>query len=394
MQQAARYYRETKRATLVSMLLNAFLTVAKLIFGILGHSSALFADGLHSLVDIFSDLFVLIAARFAASHPDKEHPYGHGRIETIATVALGLIVSLVGLGLVIETIRLLFTPSHHTPSMLVLWVAGLSVAANEWLYRYIMRVANRIDSNLLRANAWHNRTDAAASLIVLVGVAAALMGFASFDSLASGLIGLLIIQVGWKLAWPSIKELIDTAADPEIVAAYKQVIRAVPGVKAVHQLRTRSSRGRVLLDVHVMVSPLLTVSEGHFIGECVARALHETQDSVIDVTVHIDPEDDEIVKPSIDLLPRAALWPRIEAACQQLPGGTNLTCQLHYLDGCLNIDLMVPVTTQTDLLALQTQYVAAVQALPGVGRVRVYFGLVDAAAAEDLKVIEASQRIS
>lgn len=370
-------YQQAKRITIIGAGVNALLGVSKILFGWLGHSQALIADGVHSLSDLLTDFLVLFASRYGSQAADSDHPYGHQRIETAATVLLSLFLIIAGLGIIIDAAVHLAAKEFVKPNSLVLFVALFSVFANEALYHYTLRVAKKIKSELLRANAWHHRSDAASSIVVLLGVVGALFGFVYLDEIAAVVVGLMIINMGWKLGWSSILELVDTGVEDKVLKQLKEIISSIPGVRELHQLRTRSMGGNVLVDVHILVNPRLSVSEGHHIGQKVHQALETQMESVSDVTVHIDPEDDEIAAPSRDLPGRDQILPLLHQAWQVLPHAKQISdVTFHYLDGKLYIEITIPmkdIDTNVQLDSLNQQYMQALSRLNYVAGVNILF---------------------
>jgi cation diffusion facilitator family transporter len=226
--------------------------------------------------------------------PMPTHPYGHGRIETLATVGVGMVLAGVAIGIVFDAARRLMSPEQLlTPTPLALALAVLAIVSKEALYHYTMRTARRVRSSLLEANAWHHRSDVVSSIVVLVGVGATLAGMAYMDAVAAVLVALLIGHMGLRMIWNSAHELIDTGVDPEQQARMLAAVRALDGVRGAHGLRTRWMGGVLLADIHIIVPPRISVSEGHRISESVCRALRGIDDSLGDVLVHVDPEDDQ-----------------------------------------------------------------------------------------------------
>lgn len=340
-------YQKARFVTLVGAIINALLGIIKVIAGIFGHSHALFADGIHSFSDLITDALVLLASKYGSQDADENHPYGHQRIETVASFLISLLLIIVGLGIAQDAFEQLWLQTEH-PSRYVLAIALVSILSNEALYHYTKRAGEKIQSDLLVANAWHHRSDAASSLIVLVGVAGSLMGFHHLDAIAACIVGLMIVKMGAGLVWSTIKELIDTAVEPALLARIEACINDTPGVQALHQLRSRSMGSRVLIDVHVLVDSHLTVSEGHYIAQSVHYRLMESIDEVEDVTVHIDPEDDEVIARQLALPPRSKLIPQLSSRWQNLPHHENIRrIDLHYLDGSIEIDVFFPVQDPT-----------------------------------------------
>jgi cation diffusion facilitator family transporter len=356
--------RATRRVALVSGVVNALLSVAQVVTGLIAGSAALVADGVHSASDLLSDVLVWFAARQAAQAPDKDHPYGHGRFETAATLGLGILLGVVAFGIVWNGIERLLDPDRPIPGEIALVVAAIGIAAKESLYWYTIAVARRLKSEMLRANAWHHRSDAVSSVVVLIGVAAAVMGFAFMDAVAAIVVGLMIAKIAWDLGFSAMTELVDTALDEQEVAAASRVIMAIDGVRSVHMLRTRRHGPEASADVHVQVAPRLSVSEGHMISQAVEDRLIDQVGSITDVTVHIDPEDDEeaatcrglpLINEAQDAL--EASW----AGVTTLPAQREI--RLHYLGGRIDAELLLPLASfqgagQTDRLRAQLQQAA------------------------------------
>ena len=338
-------YQQTKQVTIVGALVNIVLAVLKIIVGYIGHSQALVADGVHSLSDLLTDILVIVAAKHAAQDADADHPYGHGRFETVFTVALGSFLIIVGGGIAIDAVRRVAEPdSLLQPTFWTLLVAAASIASKEILYQYTIRVAKKLRSNMLRANAWHHRTDAISSIIVFIGIGGTLLGMGYLDAVAAVGVALLIGKIGWDLCAQSIRELVDTALDPDRVETIEQTIQSVPGVKKLHMLRTRQMGGNALVDVHIQVDPKLSVSEGHFISEKVRARLINQVDEVTDVMVHIDPEDDEKIRLGEHLPPRESILKRLQSAWSHIPESKFIDrTTLHYLDGKIQVELLLPL---------------------------------------------------
>lgn len=338
-------YQQTKKVTLVGAGINLFLSFIKILFGYIAQSQSLIADGIHSLSDLISDGMVLIAAKHSHREADEEHPYGHGRFETVVTVALGLLLIVVAGGIAVDAVRRIMEPSFLMhPGMLALIVAGISIAANEFLFRYTIHVGNKFNSNMLRANAWHHRGDAISSVIVLLGVGGTMLGIEYLDAIAAIGVAAMIVKIGWDLCVQSVRELVDTALEPETVNSINETILNVDGVRELHSLRTRRMGGEALVDVHVLVNPKLSVSEGHQIGEKVRAQVVKQVEDVSDVMVHIDPEDDEVMARSEHLPLRQNLMDQLKSRWSEISEAQlidNIT--LHYLDGKIHVELTLPL---------------------------------------------------
>ncbi len=338
-------YREIRKVTLVGALCNVLLAAAKIVFGIIGQSQSLIVDGVHSLSDLASDMLVVLAAKQGSQVADDEHPYGHARIETAFTVGLGVLLIVVGVGILLDAVHRLFDPNMLLhPGWLALGVAAASVIIKEALYWYTRHVAKEVRSNLLHANAWHHRSDAISSVIVIVGIAGSMAGLHYLDAIAAAGVSLMIAKIGWDLSWHSIKELVDTGLDVDRVEAIRNCILSVNGVRTLHLLRTRRMGQDALVDVHIMVPPRVSVSEGHYISESVRSRVVREINEVADVMVHIDPEDDETRPPSMMLPLRDELIRTLEQEWMEIPAARQIErVTLHYLDGKIAVDVLMPL---------------------------------------------------
>lgn len=362
-----------RKVTLIGSVIDLVLAILKLIFGYVAHSQALIADGVHSLSDLATDVLVLIAAKHGSREADEEHPYGHGRIETLATVVLGVALIVIAAGLSWDAVDRMFHPEELLqPGIWALVIAGISVISKEWIFHYTMRVAKRLNSTMLKANAWHSRSDAISSIIVVVGVAGTMAGLPYLDAVAAIGVSLMVAKIGWDLAWHSVHELIDTGLEREKVAAIRKAIKEVDGVKALHMLRTRRMGGEALVDVHILVEPRLSVSEGHYISESVRKRLVEKFDVVQDVLVHIDPEDDSEMVISMNLPPRKVLMAQLEKAWQDYPVSRAVErTVLHYLDGKVHVEVFLPVSHAGDEQI--GEMIRAGESLPDITEIKLCF---------------------
>ena len=338
---ATHRYNETKKSTWVSVWVNLVLTVLQIVVGYFGRSQALIADGLHSLSDLIADFMVLYANLKSHRSADITHPYGHARIETAATFLLGVMLVALGLGLLWNAgIKLQDPKAIQSVHVATLYIALLTLICKELLFRYMLAIAKRLRSQMLVANAWHARSDAASSLVVLIGIGGNLMGMRFLDLIAALLVAFMIAHMGWKMAYQALSELIDTALDEDEVNKIRATITSTPGVVGLHELRTRKMGDSGLVDAHILVDPRLSVSEGHHIAER-ARNRVLDQHEIVDVLVHIDPEDDLKAKPSAHLPSRAELIAHLKAALQaSLPQPERIV--LHYLDGQVEAELFLP----------------------------------------------------
>lgn len=371
-------YRETVKVTLVGSAVDLLLGVVKIVIGVAGHSQALIADGIHSLSDLATDFIVLYAAKHSSHKADKEHPYGHERIETVATVILGVALIAVAIGIAYHALQRMFHPEQLLqPSFWVLVVAVISVISKELIYHYTMRVARKHNSAMLRANAWHSRSDAVSSIIVVVGVIGTMAGLPYLDALAAIGVAFMIAKIGWELGWSSLQELVDTGLEQHRVDAIRQIILGTAGVCSLHMLRTRMMGGMALVDVHVQVDPDLTVSEGHHISETVRRQLIQEIPEVSDVMVHIDTEDDQTAAATLNLPQRDEVLQWLNSAFADIPGSRRIDkIVLHYINGKIDTEIFLPLdvlSTNTTAYVLKQQFSNAIKNDQRFGKVRVYF---------------------
>ncbi|MBL0283871.1 MAG: cation transporter [Zoogloea sp.] len=279
----------TKRSTWISVIVNIVLTVTQVATGVLSGSQGLIADGVHSLSDLIADFVVLLAVHHSKKAPDEDHHYGHQRYENAASMVLGGLLLAVGIGMVWSAVHKLQTPeSIPTVHLLALWVALGALIAKELLFRYMLAVAERVRSSMLVANAWHARSDAASSLVVGIGIAGNLLGFALLDPIAALIVGCMVSKMGWSFLWDALHDLTDRAANEEQIAAISTEILATPGVLGLHELKTRKTGDMILADVHLEIDGSLSVTEGHDIAE-LARINVMTRHPVLYLLVHVDP---------------------------------------------------------------------------------------------------------
>jgi len=278
-----------KNSTLASVCVNLFMSALQIVIGIFSHSQALIADGIHSLSDLVADFVVLFANHHSQKDADEDHPYGHQRFETAASLALGLILLAVGIGMLWSAFEKLKNPGD-IPAVhsIALVIAALALVAKESLFRYMLKVAKRVRSSMLVANAWHARSDAASSLVVGVGIIGNLLGYPILDPIAALIVGLMIGKMGWDFGLEAFNDLVDRAADDREVQAIEKTIRATPGVLGVHDIRTRKMGDMIIVDAHIEVNATLTVEQGHDIAFSAQRAVQQHH-RVLSVMTHVDP---------------------------------------------------------------------------------------------------------
>lgn len=290
---AAAKSKEAQRITIYGAIIDIILGIIKVVIGVFAHSHALVVDGIHSFSDLFTDIFVILIAKYAHEEPDEEHPYGHGRFETLGTVAMGTI--LIGVSGIIayeNIVKLFVATSFVVPAWPAIIAALLSVILKEWAFWFQLKVGKKINSPLIIANAWHSRSDALSSLAVLIGLIFAMVGMPWLDVVMAIVVAIMIGKIGWDLLWSAVKDLVDTSLEPELVEKVKEKIMSVHGVKSMHNLRSRKVGDKAILDVNIEVPYHITASEAHEIATYVSVSVVKDIEEVIDVTVHVDVEDD------------------------------------------------------------------------------------------------------
>ena len=277
------------RSTWVSVVVNLVLSTVQIVVGVWAKSQSLIADGIHSLSDLVADFVVLFANHHSQKDADEDHPYGHQRFETAASLVLGLLLLAVGVGMVWSAVVKLENP-ESVPQVhsVALWVAGGALVGKELLFRYMLAVAKKVKSSMLVANAWHARSDAASSLVVGVGIAGNLAGYPILDPIAALIVGFMVGKMGWEFGWDAMHDLMDRAVDEQEVQAIRQTLLDTPGVAGVHDVRTRKMGDMVVADAHLEVDAQITVEEGHDIAVD-ARQRVMQRHRVLNLMTHVDP---------------------------------------------------------------------------------------------------------
>ncbi len=368
--------RATQRVTLVGAAVNCLLALLQIVFGLLGKSQALFADGLHTLADLSTDFIVLYASRRASKKADKGHPYGHGRIETLASMLLGAVLFMVGVGIGLRGLESITSPSGTNPEWITVVFAGLAIVAKESLYRYTLKAARKHHSSLLESNAWHHRSDALSSIVVVAGITAQLLGVPYMDAVAAIVVGAMIMVMGYRLSRKALNELIDSGLEFELVDEVREAMLADSSVVGIHNLRSRSMGGQGYIDAHIEVDSDLTVSEAHYIAHKIAHRIKSQFPRIVDVQIHIDPLDDAIKESVLARLPeRSTIESDLHNAWHDIEQSAAISqIKLHYLDRLIEIDLVLPAALcgsqhQATVEALR----ASASGLDYIGKVNIYF---------------------
>ena len=366
-------YTAIRNVTILSVVANSLLTIVKITFGIIGHSQALIADGIHSFSSLAVDAMVLLAAKYSLLPPDARHPYGHGRYETLVTLAAGLLLIVMAIGLFSEAYEHL--AGHKPPSeptSIVLIIAFIAIIIKEAIYHYTVYVANKVNSPMLIANAWHHRSDALSSSIVLISVLGSMAGYLWLDAVATIIIAIMIAYIGFEECLPAINKLIDISIKKEKRIEIKTIVESMNGVHSMHQLRTRKMGINILVDMHIVVEPRISISEGHRIAEVVRTKLLEEIEEVIDVLVHVKPKN---ANTSLNLPQRSEVISNLQR--QRIENIEKIDkVTLHYLDNKLMLDIDLPLNViqnnnQANLLSQQFANFAANE--PEIHSINIYY---------------------
>jgi len=277
------------RSTWVSVAVNLVLTVAQIATGLLAKSQGLVADGIHSLSDLVADFVVLFANHHSQKDADADHPYGHQRFETAASLVLGALLLAVGAGMLWSAALKLQSPETvQKVHVIALWAAGGALIAKELLFRYMLSVAKRVKSSMLVANAWHARSDAASSLVVGIGIIGNLAGYPILDPIAALIVGFMVAKMGWSFGWDALHDLVDRAVDEAEVEAIRRTLSETPGVSNVHDVRTRKMGDMIVVDAHLEVDAQISVEAGHDIAVDARRRVMQRH-RVLNLMTHVDP---------------------------------------------------------------------------------------------------------
>lgn len=281
-----------KKISVVSILWNIILSIIKVLAGVIGHSGAMIADGVHSISDVATTVLAYLGVKMASKSADEDHPYGHEKLEPVMGKMLAIILFLTAAGIMYKGAQAIMSGDVETPKGIAIYAAVLSIVIKEWMFHYTVKGAKKINSGALKADAWHHRTDALSSVGSLVGISGAMMGYPLLDPIAGVAIGLLVMKVAVDIYIQSVKELIDTAADKETVNALRECIIEVEGVKGIDDLKTRMHASRLYVDVEVSVDGHLTLHDAHLIAEHVHHVIEADFEEVKHCMVHVNPYEE------------------------------------------------------------------------------------------------------
>ena len=285
--------------TLVGSVVNIILTVFKIFAGVLGRSTAMIADGIHSLSDLLSDIVVIVFVKISAKGRDKDHDYGHGKFETFATLIISLMLIVVAANLMsggINKIRMILDGGEvSSPGMIALWAAVASIVLKEILYRYTIIQGRALNSPMMIANAWHHRSDAFSSFGSLLGIAGAIFlgdKFVILDPITGCVISIFILVMAVKMSVPAIKELLDVSLPDDVEEKIEATAKSVKGVVDLHELKTRREGPGIIMEGHLVLDSDISLKEAHNISKKVEESLRKEFGPETQISLHLEPEDD------------------------------------------------------------------------------------------------------
>ena len=278
------------KVSVTTMILNAFLAIIKLISGIIGKSSAMISDAVHSFSDVFSTIIVIIGLFFSGQTSDKEHPYGHERLESVAAIILAFSLFITGLLIGINGFNNLQEKNFFVPKLFVIFIAVLSIITKEWMYHYTIRQAKKVGSDALKADAWHHRSDAISSFGSLIGIGGSILGIWYFDIIASIIIALIIIKVALEIFKEAINKMVDKACDEETIKQIKAIVNDIDEVKKIDLLKTRMFGNKIYIDIEISADKNISFLDAHNISHLVHDQIENNIKSVKHCMVHINPK--------------------------------------------------------------------------------------------------------
>ena len=288
------YQKAANKVSFITIIGNVILSVIKLIAGIVAHSNAMISDAVHSVSDVFSTIIVIIGIRLAAKESDKEHPYGHERLECVAAIILAMVLFITGFGIGAEALKNIFSGNYadlRVPGILALIVAVISIAGKEGMFRYTRYYARQIDSGALMADAWHHRSDAFSSIGALIGIGGARLGYPIMDSVASLVIFAFIAKAAFEIFKDAIDKMVDHSCDEETEKQIYNCVMENENVLGIDLLQTRIFGSKIYVDVEIQVDGSYTLQEAHNIAESVHEKIEQNFSKVKHIMVHVNPKE-------------------------------------------------------------------------------------------------------
>lgn len=283
-------YKKATKVSIITVIINTVLAIFKVIAGILGKSSAMIADGIHTFSDIATTVVVIIGLKISNKDADEKHPYGHEKFEPEISKIVSLLLAGTGVFLAYNAIQILLSGNLDTPKPIALYAALTSIAVKEAMYWYTIITARKVKSIAMEADAWHHRSDAISSVGTLIGIAGARMGFKFLDPVAGIIVSLILIKVGVEFYLKATDQLVDQSADDKVIEQIKEVATSIEGVKKIHDLKTRKFGNKIYVDIEIQVDKRITVEEGHHIADLVHDSIEETIEDVKHCMIHVEPD--------------------------------------------------------------------------------------------------------
>lgn len=283
-------YKKATKVSIITVIINTVLAIFKVIAGIVGKSSAMIADGIHTFSDIATTVVVIIGLKISNKDADEKHPYGHEKFEPEISKIVSLLLAGTGVFLAYNAIQILLSGNLDTPKPIALYAALTSIAVKEAMYWYTIITARKVKSIAMEADAWHHRSDAISSVGTLIGIAGARMGFKFLDPVAGIIVSLILIKVGVEFYLKATDQLVDQSADDEVIEQIKEVAASIEGVKKIHDLKTRKFGNKIYVDIEIQVDKRITVEEGHHIADLVHDSIEETIEDVKHCMIHVEPD--------------------------------------------------------------------------------------------------------
>lgn len=283
-------YKKATKVSIITVIINTVLAIFKVIAGIVGKSSAMIADGIHTFSDIATTVVVIIGLKISNKDADEKHPYGHEKFEPEISKIVSLLLAGTGVFLAYNAIQILLSGNLDTPKPIALYAALTSIAVKEAMYWYTIITARKVKSIAMEADAWHHRSDAISSVGTLIGIAGARMGFKFLDPVAGIIVSLILIKIGVEFYLKATDQLVDQSADDKVIEQIKEVAISIEGVKKIHDLKTRKFGNKIYVDIEIQVDKRITVEEGHHIADLVHDSIEETIEDVKHCMIHVEPD--------------------------------------------------------------------------------------------------------
>ncbi len=284
-------YKLLQKAAMVTVVVNIVLTIVKLVAGFASGSMAVLSDGVHTLSDVFTTVMVMVGLKLSNQKADEEHPYGHQRIESVVSMFLAFMLGMTALFLGYQGIQKIFHGTSGMPTLLALVATAGSILVKEWMFWYARGVAKQCGSTSLMSDAWHHRSDAISSVAVLIGVGGSCLGLWFMEPVATIVVCSIILKAAFDIGKAAVIQLVDHAADDEACTAIQKIAQSVNGVEGIDHLRTRLSNNIIFVDIEVVVSPDITVAQGHTIAERVHDLVEASSLPIGHCMVHVHPQE-------------------------------------------------------------------------------------------------------